>query len=551
MDQRADSNIILIGFSTTGKSEVGQEVARRLGWRFVDTDEEIVRSAAKSIPEIFEQDGEESFRILERESLIYACKHPNTVIAAGGGATLRPENQCLMREKGMVVCLEAKAETILKRLQQDIELHGPLRPLLNVAEPLERIRLLNESRQPYYAVADWTIHTDNLTPPEVSQEVIRGWYYWRRNRSADEPATPMVFTTSRNYPILIEWGLLDRAGEEISRAGVTGNLYLVSDDIVFPLHGARLEASLRRSGFNVFSFVVPSGEPTKTLSNAISIYEWLVKNHAEREDTIVALGGGMVGDLAGFVASTFLRGLSLVQIPTTLVAMADASIGGKTAVNLPQAKNLIGSFYQPHLVIADVSTLVTLPLREQVSGWAETIKHSLILNADLFEFLERNTTALLNLDTELTVLALKRSADIKAQIVSEDEREQQGRRTLLNYGHTIAHGLEAAMGYEYFLHGEAVAIGMTGAARLSHELGILSAREVQRQEELLKRFGLPISCSGVNLADILRAMRLDKKSRGGVVHWVLLQRIGHAVIRGDIPQETILEILTPLALPLE
>jgi 3-dehydroquinate synthetase len=226
--------------------------------------------------------------------------------------------------------------------------------------------------------------------------------------------------------------------------------------------------------------------------------------------------------------------------------MVDAAIGGKTAVNHPQAKNLIGSFYQPRLVLADVQTLTTLPQRELISGWAEVIKHGLILDAELVEFLEDNAEELLELEPTVATEAIKRSARIKARIVSEDERES-GRRTLLNYGHTIAHGLEAATNYEHFLHGEAVAIGMMGAALLSHKMGLLSWEIVERQRAILGRFGLPTYCSDIDLTAVLRAMKLDKKVREEAIRWVLLQGIAQPVIRDDVSIEQVMETVEEIA----
>jgi 3-dehydroquinate synthase len=256
----------------------------------------------------------------------------------------------------------------------------------------------------------------------------------------------------------------------------------------------------------------------------------------------------MIGDLAGFVAATFLRGLPWLQAPTSLIAMTDASIGGKVAIDHPHGKNLIGAFYQPSLVLADVQTLATLSQRELTSGWAEVIKHGLILDADLLKLLEDSARDLVKLKPDITSKVIARSAAIKCRIVSEDEKET-GIRTLLNYGHTIAHGLEAASKYDRFLHGEAVAIGMMGAARLSHRLGLLSPEAVERQKAILQKFGLPTDCSGVPLADVFEAMELDKKVRDKAIRWVLLEDIGRAVIRSDVPKKDVVSILQEVIKP--
>ena len=551
MGKTSGSRIILIGFSTTGKSRVGQEVARHLGWDRVDTDDEIVQRAGKSIEQIFTQDGEECFREIERQVLIWACEKEKVVISAGGGAILDPRNRELMKASGFVVCLEAAPETIHQRLLADVQSSQPLRPLLNAPDHLQRIIDLKEQRRPHYAIADWTVHTDNLTLEEVCQEVLRGWYYWKRARPEvnahgwKDNLASEVITATEHYRVLVGWELLCNLGEEVKQAGLSGTAFIVSDETVFFIYGGRVTKSLEDAGFTVHSFVVPPGEASKTLDTATRIYDWLVEHRAERGDLIVAFGGGMIGDLAGFVAATFLRGLPLVQVPTSLVAMVDASIGGKTAVDHPQAKNLIGAFYQPRLVLGDVQALTTLPHRELVSGWAEVIKHGLILDAELFAFLEGNAGRLVGLEPDAMSEAIRRSAAIKARIVSEDERER-GRRTLLNYGHTIAHGLEAATNYRRFLHGEAVAIGMVGAARLSHNLGLLPREAVERQRVLLERYGLPTSCLDVELSAVQKAMELDKKVREKAIRWVLLADIGQAVIRNDVPSEQVAKVLEGL-----
>jgi 3-dehydroquinate synthase len=263
----------------------------------------------------------------------------------------------------------------------------------------------------------------------------------------------------------------------------------------------------------------------------------------------------MVGDLAGFVAATFLRGIFWVQVPTSLVAMVDASIGGKVGVNHPQGKNLTGAFYQPKLVLADCQTLATLPQRELISGWAEVIKHGLILDEEFFRFLENNVNGLRELEPEALTRAIGRSAAIKAGVVSQDEKERAGRRTILNYGHTIGHGLEAATQYKRFLHGEAVAIGMMGAAKLSQRLGLLPSTAVNRQQALLQEFGLPTSLPAkrsnfkLSLAEVTGAMELDKKMKEKAIRWVLLQDIGKAVIRTDVPHKDVLAVLQELAGP--
>ena len=551
MDKRSDSPIILIGFSGTGKSVVAQEVARSLGWEAIDTDDEVVRLAGKSIPEIFGQDGEPHFRKLERQALVEACQKSRVVIATGGGAILDPNNRVLMRRSGVVVCLEANPGTICQRLPKWDESPKAVRPLLAMGDPMERIVELKQSRQAYYAMADWTVQTDHLTLAETCQEVVRGRHSWLRSHqvsdvpSYDQDHVCDVVTTTERYPIYVGWGLLSSLGERVRQAGLSGNAYVVADATVFSLYGDTVMTSLREAGFGVQSFAVPPGEMSKTLDSVSHIYDWLVDCRAERGDVVVAVGGGVITDVVGFVAATFLRGLSLVQVPTSLIAMTDASVGGKTAVNHPKAKNLIGAFYQPRLVLADVQALTTLSERELTSGWAEVIKHGLVLDGELNAFLLKNANKLVKLEPEATTEAVRRSVAVKARIVSEDEKEQ-GRRILLNYGHTIGHGLEAATDYGRFLHGEAVSLGMVGAAMLSNALGALSPEVVKQHRDTLKTFGLPVSCSGVDVKGVLKAMELDKKVKGKAVRWVLLEGIGEPVIRQDVPKQVVAKVLQEL-----
>lgn len=563
MGERPGGNIFLTGFSYTGKTKVGQVVARKLSWKFVDIDDEVVRICGKTIAEIFAHEGEEKFRELESKVLERVSQGTNLVIATGGGAVMSAANREVMMGSGVVVSLEAKPATIYQRLVKDAEADKEevVRPLLAGTEPLKRIEWLKEFRQKYYALADWTVHTDNLTFDEAADEVILGWRFGGRGRAAlpvlpdvreaeapyceQQGAACVVTTATESYPVFVGWGMLEQLGRRMRNAGLWGKAHIVSDERVLPLYGHRVAKILEDAGFVVDSLAVPEGERSKTIETAAGVYDWLVKNHAERNDNIVALGGGMVGDLGGFVSATFLRGMPFVQVPTSLIGMVDAAIGGKVAVNHPQGKNLIGGFHQPRLVVADTQTLTTLSKRELISGWAEVIKHAMIRDARLLEFLEGRAEILLMLDKEAISDAVKRSAVIKARIVSEDEKEQ-GVRVILNYGHTIAHGLESTTNYGRFLHGEAVAIGMMGAAIISRQVGLLSQEAVNRQQALLAKFGLPTTCSDVDMEGLLQAMELDKKVRGKKIRWVLLAGIGKPVVRDDIHREEVVSAIKKL-----
>ena len=554
---RRPERIVLTGFSGSGKSVVAPIVAQRLGWEAVDTDSLVEAAAGRSIADIFAHEGEARFRELEADAVRRACAPERTVVAVGGGATLRPDSRRLLADGGFVVCLEARPETVLQRLREGAAGDPLDRPLLAGPDPLYRIRELKAARQPVYALADHTVHTDGLSPEETAAEVAQAW----EERSAAVLAAPgrleaiacppadapggaacVVRTAGAACPVFVEWGGLSSLGARMRDAGLTAQAYLISDEDVFARYGMRAQAALEAAAIPVSSHTVPPGEASKSLETAAAVYDWLIEQRAERGQAIVALGGGMVTDLAGFVAATYARGLPLVHVPTSVLAMVDAAVGGKVGVNHARAKNAIGAFYQPRLVLADVSTLGTLPRRE-LSGWAEAVKHALILDAELLAFFERHAEAVLRLDPEPTTEAIRRSVVIKAAVVSEDEREETGRRTLLNYGHTVGHAIEAATAYGRFRHGEADAIGMTAAAAISRRLGLLPPAEERRQRELLERFGLPAGADGIDRAAVVSAIALDKKVRAGAVRWVLLEGIGRAVLRDDVPQAVVEEAL--------
>ena len=566
------TNLILVGFSLTGKSEVGRMAAERLGLPFVETDDAIAALAGKPVPRIFAKDGEPAFRALERQVVAQACrKHPQ-VIATGGGAVLDPDNRAAMLKSGVVICLGAKPDTIHRRLQRQLRSSRAraVRPLLEGGDPLKRIQALKVEREPYYALADWTIQTDHLSLEQVVDEVLRAYDLLKakakgRSRVAimfppadvrpapPPPAFPgasfVVRTATATCPGYVGWGLLDHLGERLKQLGLKGAAYVITDSSVFSHYGERALTSLKAAGFEADAFVVPAGEASKSLEQAERIYDWLAQRRAERGHAIVALGGGVSGDLGGFVAATYLRGLPLVQTPTSLLAMVDAAVGGKVAVNLPVGKNLVGAFYQPRMVLADTQTLTTLPPRELTSGWSEVVKHGLILDASLFDRIEGHIDEMKRLDRDLASQVVERSMAIKADVVNQDERETLGIRTILNYGHTIAHAIEAASSYEAYLHGEAVSVGMMGAARIGVEMGVTPPAVLDRQERVLRKFGLPLACPGLDPDAILHAMSLDKKVVGKAIRWVLLQDVGGATVRGDVPQDLVARTVHSLTNP--
>jgi len=331
----------------------------------------------------------------------------------------------------------------------------------------------------------------------------------------------------RSYPVVIGSGLLESAGDRIVRCTGARQAIVLTVPPVGRRYGTRLLRALREAGIRASRIDVPDGDATKNLRQVARLYDALLERGADRNTLLVALGGGVVGDLTGFTAATFLRGIPFVQVPTTLLAMVDSSVGGKTGVNLPQGKNLVGSFHQPRLVCVDVDTLRSLPARQRAAGFAEVIKKAAIWDADLFARLERSAEALMELDPKLLPPVIERAVRIKAEVVSRDEREQ-GVRMLLNFGHTIAHAVESLSRYRGLLHGEAVAMGMVYAARRAETLGITPAGTSGRLADLCGRFGLPTELPGFERSAYLGALEVDKKKRDSRIRYVVLEEIGRA-----------------------
>lgn len=343
----------------------------------------------------------------------------------------------------------------------------------------------------------------------------------------------------RSYPIFIGAGVMEHA-EELGRAIPARDVLIVTNTTVGPLYVAKLTAALAPR--RCIEVVLPDGEMHKTLANVSRILDVLVTNRFSREACVVALGGGVVGDMAGFAAACYQRGIAFVQVPTTLLAQVDSSVGGKTGVNHPGGKNLIGAFHQPAAVFADTNTLGTLPDRELRAGLAEVIKYGLIVDREFFDWLEGNAQRLLARDPAALAHAIKRSCEIKAEIVGRDEREQ-GERALLNLGHTFGHAIESATNYNTWLHGEAVGAGMLLAAEMSQRLGWMSAAEVARVERMLMQFGLPVDVKALAAETLVEKMKIDKKISAGRIRLVLLKAIGKSVVTGDYADAALRETL--------
>ncbi len=349
----------------------------------------------------------------------------------------------------------------------------------------------------------------------------------------------------QSYEIAIASGSLDQLGESITGLKLGKKVLVVSNPTIFKHYGERAIASLTASGFAVATCNLPPGERYKNLNSIQKIYDCALEHRLERSSTIMALGGGVVGDMAGFAAATWLRGINVVQVPTTLLAMVDSSIGGKTGVNHPHGKNLIGAFYQPRFVLIDPDVLKTLPMREFRAGMAEVIKYGVIWDAELFAQLaaSKHLNQLRYVKPELIETILTRSCQAKADIVSKDEKEG-GLRAILNYGHTIGHAIESLTGYRLVNHGEAVAIGMVAAGKIAVELGLWQKEDSERQNALIQKAGLPTQLpTGIDITGMIDALQLDKKVRDGKVRFILPTQIGAVTITDEVPADTIRRVL--------
>jgi 3-dehydroquinate synthase len=351
-----------------------------------------------------------------------------------------------------------------------------------------------------------------------------------------------VNLAERSYPIHVGEDLLPQAGELLKRAGCGEKVGIVTDNKVAGLYLQPIEGSLKRTGFKVTRVLLPEGEEHKNLLSVSAIYDQLIRERFERSSSLIALGGGVIGDLTGFAAASFLRGISYVQIPTTLLAQVDSSVGGKTGVNHREGKNLIGAFYQPRLVLIDVEALRSLPQRELLAGLAEVMKYGIIADPRLFTLLEEKLERFLALDREILIEAVGASCSIKAQVVEKDEREEDY-RSVLNFGHTVGHALESLTGYAEFLHGEAVAIGMVQAAAISARQGVCDEGSFQRIRGLISRAGLPTAIpSRIKPGELVKRMEVDKKSAGGKIKFVLCAGIGKTLFHWLSPDEIVAKL---------
>ena len=496
-------HIFLYGPSGSGKTTVGSILAEKLGLPFLDLDAHIESICGESIPTIMAGRGQEGFRELEAQALCASLNGHPQVVALGGGSLLRAENRALAEALGQVVFLEASPQVLAQRLSSDTH----PRPLL-VGDLATSLNALLKERQSHYDTFELRVNAE--AEPEAVAEEIQCRLGRHHLRAMGAP-----------YDALVRENGLDGCGDLLGQCGCEGPVLLVSDEQVAPLYADRVMESFKQADFQTQMVVIPAGEEHKNVETLMQLWGACLDAGLERGSTLAALGGGVVSDLAGFAAATYMRGCNWAAFPTTLLAMVDASLGGKTGFDLPQGKNLVGAFYSPRLVLADPQVLATLPERELHAGLAEVLKHGVIGDPDLFALCARGWEAVM---ADLPQV-VRRAQAVKVKLIEADPYEKD-QRAALNFGHTIGHAVELVSGYR-LRHGEAVAIGMVVETRLAEKLGVAGSGLADEISAALAGLGLPLEIpAGLPRADILHAVQADKKKSKGTVKFALPEKVG-------------------------
>lgn len=512
--------IALSGPMGSGKSTVGRALAARLGLPWIDTDA-VLEARGRTITEVFAAEGERAFRQREAAIVAEALDKPPCVLSLGGGAVADPALRRALLARTCLVTLEAPARVLLARLDAAAL---ATRPLL-AGDPVARLEALLAQRADAYAECHGRVRVDGRTVDAVVEEVL--------GIAAHDAV--VVGLGARSYRVEVEPGCVARLGGFVP----AGDALVVSDEAIHPCVAPRLPP------LSAPVHLLPPGEAHKTIASVESIWDAALRAGVDRKGALVAVGGGVVGDLVGFAAATLLRGVRFVQVPTSLLAMVDASVGGKTAIDRPEGKNLVGAFHQPSAVLVDTTLLSTLPPRELRSGLAEVVKTALLGDRALLDALESGAEALLAGDVDALARVVRASVLYKARVVAEDEREVSGARAALNFGHTIGHALEAHHGYARWTHGEAVSLGMVAALRIGVARGVTEPALLPRVLSLLGRLGLPIDLDAEPLVAALPRVLSDKKREGDRITYVLVRSVGEPVLE----RLTLSDIATHLGLP--
>jgi shikimate kinase/3-dehydroquinate synthase len=522
-----------------GKTSIGRRLAAKLGMEFRDADAEIELAAGCSISEFFARYGEVAFRDGERRVIRRILGGSPVVVAYGGGAFIDAETRAVTRAAAISIWLRCPLTTLMKRVAGRDN-----RPLLSGQDNKKVLSKLMDDRYPVYAEADIVVDCEDEAPEVTTGRVLQALSSWR------DPQRVHIEVPSGKYDVVVGEGLLRRAGSLLAPHVAQKRAIVVTDRNVASLYLLTLTNSLHDIGVEVYPIVIPSGEKSKSLDVYVQLVDSILTMGVERRTPLIALGGGVVGDLTGFLAATILRGLPFIQIPTTLLAQVDSSVGGKTGVNTGFGKNLVGSFYQPELVLADTSVLSTLSLREIRSGYAEILKIGIIGDPGFFSWCEHNGIQVVRGDSVHRSEAISRACRFKADIVCGDEREEVrgGGRAVLNFGHTFAHALETEFGYDGdMLHGEAVALGFGLALSLAVRLGYSEDDDRRRVVGHLSDLGFNASLKQLDrqlsATALISHMRKDKKVRNGNLAFILIRGIGQAFVDENVSPELVYEVL--------
>jgi 3-dehydroquinate synthase len=497
--------IFLSGLMGAGKSTVSRALAARAALPQFDLDELIARQIGCSVAEFFRERGQEAFRAIEQSTLErWIQEQPEGVIALGGGAVLQRETRRMLLGAGFLVTLDASLDELVRRVG-----HGASRPLLDQTDIRPRLESLRRERADAYAECHARVDTTHLEPERAARLILE----------SVEEAPIVVPLGVRTYRVIIGSSVRHSLAAKLRELGSVSSVLVVTDTQVGPHWGRALASELRSVGHALSQIELAPGEKAKTLESVEAIWNAALDAGLDRNSVVVGVGGGVVGDMAGFAAASLLRGVRVAHVPTTLLAMVDSAIGGKTGFDTRHGKNLIGAFHQPSFVLSDVQMLATLPAAERRAGLAEVVKSAWIDGEAAVAQLEADADALVHADETATLRAIRMAAGLKARIVTQDEREQ-GVRAVLNLGHTLAHAIEASSGYAGIRHGEAVSIGIVAACGVARQLGRLSAQDAERAQQLLDRLGLPTTVAPYLGDRVLSFLTADKKRKGAKLSYV-------------------------------